>query len=227
MPTVVIPFASKGCEHRIAALDWVSGQYRVHHPDWQVMVIEDTNGGPWSKGDLVNKGIKMAPEGIVIVADADVWTDGLPSAAMAVTCGAAEWVVPHSKVWRLVEESTAAVLNGAGWRGQRTLRPYAPLSGGGIVVAERQTLLDVPMDPRFIGWGQEDESWGFALKTLAGDPWRGQADLLHLWHPTPERQDRRVGNMEGWRLMKRYGKLAKAHDAEGMRRLISQCRSPS
>jgi hypothetical protein len=76
------------------------------------------------------------------------------------------------------------------------------------------------MDSRFVGWGQEDESWAYALQTLAGQPWRGAADLFHLWHPTPPRVERRRGSIEGWRLMKRYRK-ARGEGPEAMRELLA------
>lgn len=150
--------------------------------------------------------VEAAPDGIVIVADADVWCDGLASAVRAVTCGVAEWAMPHDLLYRLSAEATSRVLRGMEPSIHMGLdqRPYHGIPGGGIVVAHRATLLAAPLDKRFDGWGQEDESWGWALGCMAGEPWRGEAPMFHLWHPPAERMTRRRGTPEGWHLRCRY-----------------------
>jgi len=42
-------------------------------------------------------------------------------------------------------------------------RPYPGYPGGGITVLPRSTYTEVPLDLRYEGWGQEDESWAHAL----------------------------------------------------------------
>lgn len=161
-------------------------------------------------------------DAIVVVADADVWSDGLQAAIQAVEDGA-PWAMPHGLVHRLTEDGTAAVFAGADWRSQPTCqKPYPGIPGGGVVVARRETLLDVPLDPRFVGWGQEDESWAMALTTLAGAPWRGNADLVHWWHPPQERLCRRRGSVDGWKLRRRY--IRARHDTAAMRQLLEEAK---
>jgi hypothetical protein len=165
-------------------------------------------------GDLpFNKAMTLAH-------DADVWTPGLASAIQAVEDGAA-WAIPHWNVYRLSEDSTRAVLGGSGWPGQPLARPaYTGMAGGGVVVALRDTLLDIPMDPRFQGWGQEDESWAMALWCLLGEPWRGEDPLVHLWHPLEPRDAQRTGNQAGWTLRNRYAQVR--YDQPGMRQLLRE-----
>lgn len=158
--------------------------------------------------------IEAAEPGIVVVADADVWSDGLTSAVRAVTVGAAEWSMPHGKVYRLNPESTLKLLAGEEpvLRPQRRREPAWPLSrrpyegvlGGGIVIAHRDTFLEIPLDPRFKGPGQEDESWGYAIQTLAGSGWHGKAPLFHLYHEPLPRLSHRRGSKESWDLYRRY-----------------------
>jgi hypothetical protein len=64
----------------------------------------------------------------------------------------------------------------------------------------------VPMDPRFVGWGQEDEAWGAALAAVLGNGWRGTTPLYHLWHPPQPRQNRAIGSQESRHLRGRYFK---------------------
>jgi hypothetical protein len=96
------------------------------------------------------------------------------------------------------------------------------MAGGGIVVTHRDTMLDIPLDPRFTSWGQEDESWAMALWCLLGEPWRGEAPLLHLWHPLEAREGRRKGSQAGWNLRNRYARVR--HDSPGMRELLAEAK---
>jgi hypothetical protein len=126
-------------------------------------------------------------------------------------------------VYRLTEAATEAVMAGADWQAQLLDRPpYTGMAGGGVVVAVREALLDVPLDSRFTGWGHEDESWAMALWCLLGAPWRGQGPLVHLWHPPEPRRGQRVGSVPSWRLRNRYASVR--HDAAGMRTLLGEAR---
>ena len=172
----------------------------------------------------MNPAIEVSRAEIVIQADADVWCDGLREAVDAVEAGAG-WAVPHKLVHRLSEDGTEAVLAGADWRGQpMDQKPYEGILGGGIVVARRDVLLDVPLDSRFVGWGQDDEAHALGLNALYGDPWRGTADLVHLWHPPQSRVSRRKGSRESWKLRRRYWEARRKPEA--MRALLKEGRCP-
>lgn len=102
-------------------------------------------------------------------------------------------------------------------------RPYSGIEGGGIVIASREVILSIPPDERFVGWGQEDESWGIALSCLAGAPWRGSGPLFHLQHAPPPRASRTRGSPEGWNLRRRYCRAR--HDPQAMKALIEEARA--
>lgn len=162
--------------------------------------------------------VESARTDIVVVADADVWCDGLPEAAEAVRDGAA-WAVPHRLVHRLTETATRSLIAG-GSPDEYEQRPYPGVEGGGVIVTRRDTLLEIPLDPRFVGWGQEDVSHGVALRTLLGGCWRGTADLIHLWHPPQERLSRKVGSLQGRALGRRYFDARRSPDE--MRALLAE-----
>lgn len=210
---VVVPWRSGGCEHRQRA--W--GHLKPRYP-WPV--IEAPGREPWCKAAAVTPAVEATDADIVVVADADVWCDGLPDAVRAVQAGA-PWAVPHYLVHRLTEDATENWLSG---RPDETCEqaPYAGICGGGIVVAAREVLEAIPLDTRFVGWGQEDESWAIALTCLLGEPWRGIADLWHLWHPPQQRITRTRGTMDGWLLRRRY--VRASHDPVVMRALIEEGR---
>lgn len=214
MPRVLAPFLG-GCDHRQRAWDFLKPRY-----PWPV--TEAIGSSPWSKGAALQPAIERCEDDILIVADADVWCDELAEAVEEVEKGA-PWAIPHSHVFRLTEQATENVLAGEPLEGQETeQKPYLGLPGGGYVIAHRDVLLSVPMDSRFVGWGQEDQSWAAALGTLVGSPWRGSAPLFHLWHPPQERRSRVVGSDDGWRLRRRYMKARR--DPVQMRNLVEEGR---
>lgn len=156
----------------------------------------------WCKAAAVQDGLTRATGDLLVIADADVWSDHLQEAVDAVASGAA-WASPHRKVRRLTEAGTTRFLNGERDDLEVEQHHNAHL-GGGIVVLSRSLYEDIPLDPRFVGWGQEDDSWACALTTLAGKPWQGDESLWHLWHPPQHRQSRVVGNAESKALGRRY-----------------------
>lgn len=158
---------------------------------------------------------------VVVLADADVWCEGLPEAISAVRDGA-PWAVPHHHVKRLTEAATTALLGGEDLPADYTQPPYEGVWGGGITVARRETFLEVPLDPRFVAWGQEDESHGIALHHLAGPGWRGATDLTHLFHPPQERMTRRRGSLESWQLHLRYRRARR--DSAALTALVEEAK---
>lgn len=211
---VVVPWQGS-CSHRERAWDWCKRRY-----DWPTTF--GFGATPWCKAQAVMPAIELSDAEVVVVADADVWTDGLAAAIAAVVDGA-PFAVPHTMVNRLTEAGTAALIAGEPWQRQEVVEPpNVGRIGGGFVVARREDLLRVPMDPRFVGWGQEDTSWGVALRHLLGEPWRGSHDLVHLWHPPQERISRKYGSHDGRRLWLRYLEARKSPDE--MEALIEEAR---
>jgi hypothetical protein len=217
---VVIPWAGK-CPHRVAALTWVRDRY--YQLGWTVSVAHYT-GCPWVKAAAVNPMVAAASAPVVVVADADCWSVDVPAAVEAVAAGEAEWAVPMHRIRRFNREFTVRVLGGADPDRHTSTsleeRVYHARDGGGIVVARRDVLVDVPLDPRFEGWGGEDVSWGTALRCLHGRPWRGTADLWHLWHPPQPRSDRVVLTQANDALARRYDHARNNPDV--MRALVDE-----
>ncbi len=226
---VVVPYGGT-CPYRRRAWAWVQARYAEAHPGWD-LIQAGVPAEKWRKGAAVNPAVAHCRAEIVVLADADVWTEGLTAAVAAVDDGAA-WAMPHYNLHRLSEEGTSAVLAGADWREQALddldgKKPYRGIMGGGVLVARRETLEEIPVDERFTGWGQEDECHALALHTLAGEAWRGNADLLHLYHPPMPRMTRRRGSPESWALRVRY--FALRDDPGALRALLEEfrCLSPS
>lgn len=225
---VLVPWAGR-CAHRESAWEWLKDQYAATHQDLPVKrceALRRDEGAPWVKARAVMPAIEASTADLVVVVDADVWCDGLQDAIDAVLTGAA-WAMPHRFVFRLNEPATAEVFAGATdwWALELCEVPYVGVLGGGCVVAPRQTLLDIPLDPRFEGWGQEDESWGCALEMLLGPPKRIKRPLIHLYHPPAARLKRGRGSREGWALRCRYDEARRRNDRDAIRNLLEEARA--
>lgn len=221
---VVVPWAGES-PHRGTALGWVVSRYRSCYPHWTVTVAETAL--PWCKARAVNPAVAASRADVVVVADGDSWCDAVGEAVDVVDAGTAGWAAPHWRTHRFTPAFTLAVLAGADPAGfqladlEEAAAPGCP--GGGIVVAPPSVLADVPLDPRFVGWGGEDWSWGRALRTLWGQPWRKPGDdgaLWHLWHPPQARPARTVLPLANDALRRRYASAYGHPDA--MRALIDE-----
>lgn len=217
---VVIPWRS-GCEHRERAHDWVLAQLADKFPDWEVVHGESPDG-PFNRSAAILDGASKTDADVLVCLDGDVWCDNLREAVTNVTT----WAVPHRLLHRLSEASSAKFMSGHPLDGleldksnSRDRRPYVGNAGGTLVVLTREAMVQAPPDPRFVGWGQEDEAWALALTRLVGKPWRGKADLVHIWHPPQERQSRAIGSPEGAALLARY---RQADSPEAMRALLAE-----
>lgn len=226
--TVVIPWAGND-PARLAARAWTMRQYAVHHRGWRIVTsaaapLEE----PWSKAKAVRRILdSVNPEGILVITDADVFCQGIDISVSSIRLQGryCQWSMPHNLVCRFNEAATKRVLAGAeAWTqmmdGNLDQGLYQGFEGGGITVLTRQMYEAVPMDERFTGFGQEDEAWGLALRTLAGVPSQGQQVLYHLHHKPQERLDRRWGSVASRELYDRYA--VASGDPEKMRALLDE-----
>lgn len=212
--SVIVPWRP-GCLDRESAWQHLQSIYEVQHPSWQVVEARAPDG-PWVKALALRPGFSQADGSVLVIADADVWCDGLLAAVRAVQSGR-PWAIPHDTVNRLDADATETWKQGGH---PRPYEQYRGVEGGGFVVLPRDLALAVPPDPRFVGWGQEDECWALALHVLAGKPWRGTAPLWHLWHQPQPRQTRRRGSESNWGLRKRY--YAARRNPRAMSALIAE-----
>lgn len=213
---VIIPWHDNNDTHRSNVLDWLQHRWREDHPEFNIVLGALSEDSDWCKADAVEVGIHAAeaePDDLLIIADADVWVPytAIDAAVEAVELDNAAWSMPHRAVHRLTEQGTreALTLTQPDWEQLCTRYgydrpPYLGTVGGGITILRLSTYRDCPLDPRFVGWGQEDESWGDALRTLHGHRHRGSDDLYHLWHPPLPRMAPGIGSLPGKHLRDRY-----------------------
>lgn len=186
---IIIPWRG-GCPYRQLVFDWIVNAHDSFGRN--VIIGELEPDEPWVKAHAIRNGLAKSTADVVVISDADVWC-GSTELALDHLDGSG-WAVPYRDVHRLSPQSTSAALQTGDLSGKLEQRAYLGVPGGGLVVIKREVYDRVPMDPRFVGWGQEDEAWGAALAVLAGSPWRGTVPLYHLWHPPQPRQNRATGS---------------------------------
>lgn len=226
MIRIILPYGGNE-PHRARSLAWVWENLPQLVPDATLHVGECH--GPWSKAAAVANAIDddWDDDDVLVIHDADVWAPKLPETVRVVSMKGRSWAVPHTIVCRLGPELTERVMSGEiQFTGLGTVgldqAPYRGVVGGGCVVLSLAAYRRVPLDPRFVGWGQEDESWGFAMRTVLGQPHEVNNRLYHLWHPHPERMSRTTGNRDSEKLRNRY-RAAKVSKDE-MERLLDEFR---
>lgn len=215
---VIIPWRG-GCPHREAALEWTRARW-----PWPV-VLGEVSAGEWCKARAVASALESVRADVLVIADADVLCATTPDAVEAVRAGT-PWAVPHRGIRRLTEAATQSVYAGADPErlGGRALEEMGSRAhpGGGIVVLSADTYNDTPLDPRYLGWGHEDDAWGLALHTLHGPPPKARGRLWHLFHPPQPRQSRQRGSEANLALFERY--RAALYKPGPMRALIDEAR---
>lgn len=217
MIAVIVPWRPDNAE-RDRNWAWLRKQWEP--TGWDI-VEGHCPDGPWVKSHAVADALKRTTADTLVIADADVWCTTVHSAVETVVNDAA-WAIPHHHVHRLTPEATGHLTAGTTtWNvhAPTTQKPYPGVPGGGLTVIRRDLYEQAPFDPRFQGWGQEDEAAGHAWTVLAGPPKRGNASLWHLWHPPQQRMGRVIGNPQGKTLRDRYRTTLTPH---GIRALAAE-----
>jgi len=215
---VIIPWRG-GCPYRQLALDWIVNAHEAYGRN--VILGELDPDTEWSKARAVQAGLALSTADDIAISDGDVWVDSMELGFDHL--GDVGWSMPFLDVHRLDPGATSAALQTGDLGGKLQQRAYRGVAGGGLTVITRELYDRVPLDPRFVGWGQEDEAWGAALATLAGKGWRGASGLFHLWHPPQQRQNRAVGS-DASRLLRNLYLKARRSEPE-MEALVAEARS--
>lgn len=231
MISLIVPFRST-CPNRLQAWGWLRRRWE-QMPDVEIVEAPDSEdaNAPWRKAIAVHAAVKRSRGDVLVISDADVWCAQTFEAAAIVAQKQAPWAAPHRNVYRLSATTTAEVIDSGadpeelfGRLGRQGLAegPYSARLGGGIMVVSRETYMKCPLDPRFSGWGGEDESWGRALATL-WDGHRIPGRLWHLWHPPASRLNRAQGSADNSALAERY-RDAMRRGTETVRILLNEAR---
>lgn len=231
--SIVFPWRA-GCPHRERSFSWVQTRMAERYPDWE-QVHGASGDGPFSRTQAILDGASKSSGDVLVIMDTDVDLRGDMRIAVERTATTG-WAIPHKLLHRLSAGGSDAYMAGADLDGlemappdendnHHDCRPYRGYPAGTLLAIRADVLAEVPPDPRFVGWGQEEQAWSRALGLLIGKPWRGGDDLVHLWHPHAERINRRMGSVQNVELLDRYEAVRR--NKPGMRALLDETRVPA
>lgn len=228
MISLLVPFRSDDPQ-RLRVWEFLRDHYWSQHKDLEIVVGSDYTSGPWCKALAWRDALDRSSGDVVIFMDADCWVPRAVEGAARLRARGHRWVQSQNVVWRLSEASTERaltfelplirVVDGDSYEEPR-------LSSAGVgTVLRREDALDIPLDPRFLGWGWEDPAWHDALLTLLGPPWRYDYDdyapCVHLWHPPADGWNiERAPVGPNWLLRRRYARAK--NRPENMRALLAE-----
>ncbi len=142
----------------------------------------DSEHQPFNRAESRNSGVRACMDAdVVVVCDADF----LPplDAVLAACKGALKDGLlhqPFTEALYLSEAETASYLD------DRSLpvRSGSDLTGGCFVMTPEAWFEAGGMDPRFLGWGGEDDAFRIAAETLLGPRVHHEGVMPHLYHPS-------------------------------------------
>jgi predicted glycosyltransferase involved in capsule biosynthesis len=210
--TIIVPFRSdNGPRQKI--WDWVKTRYQNLYPKWDIIEY-DTEEKPFNRGASRNEAVKQAKSKYIVLADADVVPVDYEYLHVAIDMleSGVNWVLPYDYYYNLNQQTTDLVLNESPnsiidddptkdmcefWRIQ---------SWAGLIVMRKQDFIQTGgYDPRFKGWGYEDNAFAIKNDALIGAYSRIEYPCIHLWHPVSEGSGFTNENIEENRaLYKRY-----------------------
>lgn len=196
--TIIIPFYGDD-EWREKVMWWVHAYYLA-----QGFEVEIGVSSRRSKAEAVNNGVSFATGDKLAIIDADTV---ITAKQLSQGLLQGEWVVPYNRCLNLTQEATEGLLDYEDLpfdllpiEGERHKHNYA----GGVNIISRRLFDEVGgFDPRYEGWGGEDESFGRAVDTMFQPAVFVPGDVYHLWHvedDTKKQFNQRV-NLQMW---KRY-----------------------
>jgi predicted glycosyltransferase involved in capsule biosynthesis len=227
--SLLIPFRNTG--DRDKQFNWLQKRWKSLGKDFEIIVAEDDGKDPFSKTMAVNNAYKKSTSDILAIMDADVWLDPqiLLDAADFIRKNPNSWVRPCRNVYRLKKETTKKIIK------LDIDKPFPKINEsecerisiaiGGICVFSKKQFESVGgMDPRFRGWGGEDNAWNALLDAKFTKAQMWGKDLYHLWHPRERDQNNNaiwIGQDErNTKIAKEYGSVFK--DAILLEKIIKE-----
>lgn len=190
--SIVIPWRPGSDSSRQRIFDWVFERYRLLFPGAEI-VIADDGSEEFNRSTFINHGVEQATGEFLLIADADtvsfpVWID---EAIKEIKLGA-PWVIPYSEDG-YVDTDKRGGRKILSCPPDKDIDPYSVTfqdrlkSWSGQVVIRRDDFWKVGgFDPRFKGWGYEDNAFVECCDTILGPHERLTSGYtIHIWHPAP------------------------------------------
>ena len=198
MPAIslMIPFRDDGT--RVEQMRWLTERWAAHFPEAEVIIEGDDGKDPFSKTIAVNRCYRRTTSDVLAIIDADVWIEPevLLKAASEVRGAPSTWVRPCDRVMRLSRPTTQMLVQSDPSSAfpeltEADCERITPTVGLACVFSRSMFEAVGGMDPRFRGWGWEDNAWIYLLTSLAGPATVMDNFVFHLWHPRAHHPDGR------------------------------------
>ncbi len=183
MTLVIVPYRADG-GHRDRLWHHLLDRY------WSALPYPITRGehtdGPFNRSAAINTAAARR-WGVAVIADADTWVPARQLTEAITTANrTGRLVAAFTSVVELDRDCTAAILaggTGVNSLGVERIRTAALEIQSSMLVIPR-TLWDHigGFDPRFAGWGGEDNAFWHAATLIGGRPIRIDGPAFHLWH---------------------------------------------
>lgn len=167
--SLIVPWRA-GDPRREEIWDWCKRFWAVHYPELELIEVDDGQE-PFSRGGSRNLGAEMAKGDILVFADADTLVGHVHGAIELAEKGWWCFAYPAGMYCALTEEATDKLLTTD--PGEHLMEPVQEqcrqriTSYGGVLVVPREAFDAAGgYDPRFVGYGFEDNAIMFALDTM-------------------------------------------------------------
>ena len=193
--SIIVPFRGDN-GHRDRVWKWCERFWASRFTDEDhgyELIVADSCDVPFSRGNSRNEGAAQAKGDVLFFADADGVNEN---------CHEALKMVHHNGGWVVAYPAPRGYIALNRWGTERLLatdpseRLAEPQSAdwyerchsyaGAIACRTEDFWLAGGYDPRFEGWGYEDDAFTEAMSTIVGPPQRTGGFHLHLWHPHVE-----------------------------------------
>lgn len=184
-PVVVTPYRPDG-GRREEIWSWC----KAHWESYGVEVITaDSGDDPFTPGCSRNLAVAMSAGDPIILADADTIATA-DVVAMARSWDVSRWAIAYQSngYVALTEDATNGLLRtdparyDAIFVPAEAIRAQIESHAGCLIVPQAAFARVGGYDPRFRGWGYEDDAFHESLSTLWGTPYRVPGFAVHLYH---------------------------------------------
>lgn len=180
---IYLPWRDSGAQDRLRNMRHVKRELESYELG-PVRLMDSEAKRPFSRAQARNDAVSNSTADVVVLCDAD--TLPMPDALASAIKGASESAVlhlPYTQYVGLTEKHAKAVTSNKTGVDDMEWLETADHSIGGVWVIQPKAWWNAEgMDPKFTGWGWEDNAFYFASNTLNGDTVRHTGNIYHLWH---------------------------------------------
>ena len=187
MPPIPVIVPWRPSPSRLPAFALLTKWYAEHLPEFELQTV-DTGDQPFSLAACRNAGVAAAGrDQVVVINDADTLPEPAPlreAVLAAATSGLVH--LPYTEYRWLGASGTAQLAAGVD-AAQCTVEQYVSGACSGVYVTTPRTwAAHGGQDPRFRGWGFEDDAWYLAHETLLGAPPARHSGSVYALHHVGE-----------------------------------------